>query len=365
MAVHIHSLSVKTFKSLYDLSLPQFNDINIITGDNDSGKTSLLEAIEFFKEPRDFSAILLLAGKRRNIFSFTNVPLYVSFLSLFNQGDKEAIKRIAIEANFGHDVAKLEIEGQVNRLLADEKLIADFLNKNKLNIPSEINAFEGKFSFSNNNEKRVSGFSILEPGLTERLQLPKTRFQNIHYLPPFAHLRGSSFNHIIRNENYKKICLKLLSHFDSEIEDLLLLQNEFSIFSTEYIQHRTLGKMPLSTYGDGIKKVISVADALIGAKDGILLIDEIETAVHAKHFEDFLTFIVEAVRALNIQLFITTHSIEAIDAILKTQEYDKQDQDDRLSVITLKREKHKTFSRTLSGRRVYENREVFDFEVRV
>ena len=38
--------------------------------------------------------------------------------------------------------------------------------------------------------------------------------------------------------------------------------------------------MPLSTYGDGIKKVIALAGRIADAQNGILLIDEIETSIH-------------------------------------------------------------------------------------
>lgn len=64
-------------------------------------------------------------------------------------------------------------------------------------------------------------------------------------------------------------------------------------------------------------------------------------------------------------MFITTHSIEAIDGLLDTQNYETQTKNDAISVVTLKRESNKTYSRALSGREVFENREAFNFEVRL
>ncbi len=43
--------------------------------------------------------------------------------------------------------------------------------------------------------------------------------------------------------------------------------------------------MPLSIYGDGLKKDLLLAASIILAKDGILLIDEIETAIHVSALE--------------------------------------------------------------------------------
>jgi len=130
--------------------------------------------------------------------------------------------------------------------------------------------------------------------------------------------------------------------------------------------------MPISTYGDGIKKVILIADKIARAADGILLIDEIETAIHAKSYETIFSFIIKACKEFNVQLFATTHSIEALDAILKTQysektgKYDGTNKD-LIRIITLRKDKRsgKTLSRVLSGAEVFKNRENFGFEVRI
>ena len=74
--------------------------------------------------------------------------------------------------------------------------------------------------------------------------------------------------------------------------------------------------MPLSSYGDGIKKVLSIASGIARAVDGVLLIDEVETAIHTRYFEDIFRFIASACRKFGVQVFITSHSIEAIDGFL-------------------------------------------------
>ena len=123
--------------------------------------------------------------------------------------------------------------------------------------------------------------------------------------------------------------------------------------------------MPLSTYGDGIKKVLVLSNAVAAADGGILLIDEIETAIHRKYYDDIFRFIVKACKTFHVQAFIMTHSIEAIDGLLGTQDYDKQSDEDDITVITLKRENECTYSRVMPGRKVAENREAFGFEVRL
>jgi AAA15 family ATPase/GTPase len=185
------------------------------------------------------------------------------------------------------------------------------------------------------------------------------------YVAPFEHLRGNVLSQIVRNESYKNICLKALQLFDQNIENLMILRSDVGNRPVEYIKHRKLGNMPLATYGDGIKKVLVLANAIAGAAGGVLLIDEIETAIHKKYYDDIFRFVIKACKAFNVQVFITTHSLEAIDGILATSDYDAQDEEDDIKVVTLKRENDSTFSRVLPGREVFTNREAFGFEVRL
>lgn len=74
----------------------------------------------------------------------------------------------------------------------------------------------------------------------------------------------------------------------------------------------------------------------------------------------------------DIQLFATTHSIEAVDGFLATQYdgqndvYDSQNEN-LIRVITFRKnsEKDKTDARVLNGKEVFDNRRNFPFEVRV
>lgn len=173
---------------------------------------------------------------------------------------------------------------------------------------------------------------------------------------------------IIKNDSYKDLCVGILQLFDPGITDLLLLKNEITNRPVECVRHKELGTMPLSTYGDGIKKVLSIASGISKAVDGILLIDEVETAIHSRYFDEIFRFIAAACRKFDVQVFITSHSIEAIDGFLAIEDYDrKTGGEDPISVVTLKKDLNsfRSYARVLSGRHVYQNREQFGFEVRL
>ena len=185
------------------------------------------------------------------------------------------------------------------------------------------------------------------------------------YVSPCDHLRGSIISQILRNTGYKEICVEALKLFDPEIEDILVLKSTVGVRVVDYIKHKRLGIMPLSTFGDGIKKVLVMANAIVQAREGILFIDEVETAIHKKYYDDIFRFIVKACKAFSVQVFITTHSIEAVDGLLATQDYNNQTVMDDISVITIKRADGRSYSRVLTGREVAEERESFGFEVRL
>jgi AAA15 family ATPase/GTPase len=47
-----------------------------------------------------------------------------------------------------------------------------------------------------------------------------------------------------------------------------------------------------------------------------VLIDEVETAVHKDVIRDFFSWIITSCREFDVQLFVTTHSLEAVDSFI-------------------------------------------------
>ena len=212
---------------------------------------------------------------------------------------------------------------------------------------AEVDAFIGELVYEIAGHRDRIEVKIDAYASTSGREIKRNNYVNIVYLSPTEHVSGNVFNRILRNDSYKEICLRILQMFDPGIIDLLILRNEFNDRPVEYIKHVALGNMPLSTYGDGIKKVLSLANGIAQAAGGVLLIDEIETAIHSKYYDDIFRFLVKASIQFEVQVFITTHSIEAIDGLLCTQDYDQQNHIDDISVLTFKKDSNepKTYSR--------------------
>ncbi len=61
-----------------------------------------------------------------------------------------------------------------------------------------------------------------------------------------------------------------------------------------------------------------IAVTIPTVRGGVLLIDELETALHVSVLRSVLGLLDWAVREFDVQVFATTHSLEAVDAVLAT-----------------------------------------------
>lgn len=360
----ISNLKVECFRGIRNLSMENLSQINLVVGDNNCGKTSVLEALQFFKPIGLLGNVYKVAKQRENNFWMTSNSLYENFICMFPHDGSDL--EINISGIYNDETLFFKLAGVQKRIMVDTKeLDRIMVSAFHLSGDMETDSFEGVISckYGDVSQEETIKMDVFS-GIYGTPTSESDDFR-IVYVAPFEHLKGSVINQIIKNDGYKEICLKALQLFDSDIEDMMIFKSDVGNYPVEYLKHKKLGNMPLSTFGDGIKKVLVLSNAIAKAAGGILLIDEIETAIHKKYYDDIFRFIVKACIAFDVQVFITTHSIEAIDGLLATQDYEVQKTEDCVSVITLKRELNNTYSRVLKGREVAQNREAFGFEVRL
>jgi len=97
-----------------------------------------------------------------------------------------------------------------------------------------------------------------------------------------------------------------------ETDDFALLGNQASS-----IRLRIKGNadpVPLKIMGDGMNRLFGLGMALACAKDGILLVDEIENGIHWSALPEVWKFVVKVAKRLNVQVFATTHSNDCLRA---------------------------------------------------
>lgn len=84
-----------------------------------------------------------------------------------------------------------------------------------------------------------------------------------------------------------------------------------------WLEDSRAGWLPIAVAGDGIRRAFHFAVAAVGAQGGVLLVDEIESALHKEALGTVFGFLMRECVELDVQMFATTHSLEALDAIME------------------------------------------------
>lgn len=83
--------------------------------------------------------------------------------------------------------------------------------------------------------------------------------------------------------------------------------------------------VPLRSLGNGMLHMLDIVLALANARDGILLVDEIENGIHYSAQQELWQMVFRLASRLNVQVFATTHSWDCIEAFQKAAEADQQE----------------------------------------
>lgn len=79
-------------------------------------------------------------------------------------------------------------------------------------------------------------------------------------------------------------------------------------------------RIPIGSMGDGIWRLLGIALALVQARGGVLLVDEIDTGLHYSVLVDMWRLVFETARSLGVQVFATTHSRDCYEALAAVAE---------------------------------------------
>ena len=71
-------------------------------------------------------------------------------------------------------------------------------------------------------------------------------------------------------------------------------------------------RMPIGSFGDGLRRLLALRLALVAAADGYLLIDGVGSGLHWTAMEDVWRLLVEVADRCNVQVFATTHSHDCV-----------------------------------------------------
>jgi AAA15 family ATPase/GTPase len=342
----IDNLTIHRFRGIRDLTLENLGQINLLVGINNSGKTTVLEAIYTYCNSLDPLAWLNTAWRREIKSSRKSKLESLKWLfpqNIQNNSDYfyQGETKVSGNGNFGVVESKATYQEfeeiwdstkDSNEEDEEENLMDDRDNDNnevrrgadlKLTFTpskliSKLDIFEDK-----NQELPISKeFKIWENQPLTILNKYRSNWLSVDTITPFSHRTEQLQIKLLTDailKNLKPEIVELISMIDSEIIDLDIL-DPTGKKSRLYVIHKTLGFTPLSAFGDGVRRLLFMALTIAKLKDGILLIDELETAIHTEALLSSFSWLVKWCREMNIQLFATTHSLETVDAMLNASE---------------------------------------------
>ncbi|MFM7390574.1 MAG: AAA family ATPase [Vampirovibrionales bacterium] len=137
-----------------------------------------------------------------------------------------------------------------------------------------------------------------------------------HYLNTSLHLTSSelvNFEAVISQPKVRKKLLRTLTElFPHEgIENITTIDQGRSL-SFDVAQHDE--PVPLKQMGDGFKAVTTLLCRLFQQQGRACLIDEFENGIHYSLMPQLFTLVFELAHELDVQVFITTHSLDCIKA---------------------------------------------------
>ncbi len=277
---HIQYFKVENFKRFASLELKDIGQFNLIVGDNNVGKTSVLEALLFDEDPNIFSKRLkyLLTYVKK----FTDVK--ESFLDFFINRNKQ---------NWS------------------ESTICGFsLNPYNRYFQLSYTKHPTISSSWTNDENRHNGRALVFPTNND---VYNVNFPFLPATPTYTHELTELYAKNIQEIRSRKLQfindLKIIiPHIESiEVSSSVANQNVLRIQ-----QNDREDVMPLALFGDGIIKLFRVLMEIIVNQGNRLMIDEIDAGLHYSRMKDFWRTILKSAQTNNVQLFITTHNLECL-----------------------------------------------------
>jgi len=306
---YLEKIEIKNFRGFDKISIDDFNQINLLIGKNNSGKSSILEAIFLLigmsnpilpdninrmrglniRQPNDFRYLF-------HKLKFNNSP---EFFGTFSDLSSRNLKLLPIYRK----TTNTDVLGQ--------KSINNEITFDASTASSNVNGLELEFSLKqrhNQNKTYKSSIIFNPPELIPNVN--SLYKEELH-----AVLISGNTNEINALTRYSEIVkkkkgdiiLEALRAIDTKIESLHPLPDGL------YFGYSNIEELvPSNIAGDGVRKFLNIATTIAEKKDSIVLIDEIENGLHYSAHKQLWKSIISLSKEFNVQLFITTHSIETL-----------------------------------------------------
>jgi AAA15 family ATPase/GTPase len=305
---HISYFKVENFKRFESFEMENIGQFNLIVGDNNVGKTTILEALLYNEDVNKYTRHLFSALSARGMIP-NSIKGIFKFYNYDNNIDNEIIYHYRSIKATKNDTLKYKIidKSSLNpeqSLSIQNKLITN-PGQNELIIWAINGKVNIDFPNPNDGEKYLP-YVWINLGYSEDLSEFYSKY-----------IGESNTNKLVLINDLKVFIPQI---WDLEISSTIIEKNNFIIVKQEGYDK----PIPITLFGEGAIKLIRILLEIYICTNGRLMIDEIDTGIYHGRFKKFWKTILLAAYRNKVQLFATTHSKECLKFIKEVLEEDEE-----------------------------------------
>lgn len=291
---HFSSVKIPSYRCLNGLKVQKISRINLFAGVNNSGKTSLLEAIYLLCKQNDFNGLVDVLRRRGKIPEGHIPPRWLT---------DQLTETIAVEGVFDDKDSRIDIRPFIEE-------------SSTLDRTRYLKSVEISTCFEN---YKLESLTRIYQGRDRETQADTIRLLcKVVFSSPFFFNEPYHYTAYYHKGVQSKLLPKIFKFIRDQVvptvRDIRLV-DELQRFLVEDDAFETT--MDLMSYGEGLQRVFFTSLLFASAENGVVLIDEFENAIHADLIEIFAPFIHSLAKEFNVQVFLTSHSKECIDSFAK------------------------------------------------
>lgn len=324
-STHLERLSIRGFRGLEHLELEDLRQLNLIVGYNDVGKTSVLEAAMLLAGPVP-QVLTGIQNLRKHVVRVaSDIALLLHRLDLDQQVDMSALtprdeRRLTVAAS--NAALTIDAESQLPRRSGHEAdARADIVSNSSVLQATEFHyktviqprgageprTFRCRLSVTNAEITMIPTTVTGDPGesiLSARLLVPG----------PGHEAESISDVLIAKRQDELLECLRAIN------PSILGIATKNDI---AYVDIGLDAMIPLGMCGSGLVRAAMIFAVCLAGDVQILLIDEIGSGLHHTAVGPLMEALLIVSERRDVQVFVTTHSLEVLRSIEETLGDDK------------------------------------------
>lgn len=327
----LSSLKLENYRAFKHLEVSDLGRVNLFVGKNNSGKTTILEAAEMLVGKDSLESLALSAQRRDEILSIekTQSGWGVDIRHTFHGHILKKKAAFQIQGSDNDDSLFVKCEIIPHKDIYDSR---DITTTWMWTQPSLFSNGESTSQFvlsvNSNSSERPTFLPISKDGGIAYDWLSRETVRNLPEEKPLNFIRAEAFDNYKMRELWDEIALtdeeyqitETLRILEPKVERIAFLSDKptqrFSSTGGIFVKIENIkDRIPLGSFGDGIKHLLGISLATIRSSGGSVMIDEIDTGLHHTVMGDMWRMLIETAKRLDVQVFATTHNSDCVRSL--------------------------------------------------